>query len=106
MRFLATRLRVTVRVRRSVAALEADLVRPQVAGFDEEICVELHRAAARRDNGFGDPALDAVGVDLSVPRRVEAVREINPPTVAADFDHLRSAVDRLRGVARVRSSID
>ena len=34
---------------------------------------------------FGHPCPDAVGVDRVVPRRVQRVREVHPPTVAADF---------------------
>ena len=42
------------------------------------------------------------GIELRVPRRVERVGEVHPPAVAAHLDHLRRAVERPVGRARMR----
>src|SRR6266567_3097304 len=60
------------------------------------VCIDLHH-----------PALYTVGVELLVPRGVERVREVDALAVAADFDHLRTAVQSLPGLLRVsRSAYD
>ena len=41
------------------------------------------------------PALDAVGIELVVPRAIERVGHVDALAVAADLDHLRRAVQRL-----------
>src|SRR5436190_16547150 len=70
-----------------------DLVSAEFAEIHEESAVDLHPAF-----GFGvqlhHPALDAFRIKLSVPRRVKRVGEIDALAVAAELDHLRSAVQR------------
>src|SRR5262245_253967 len=68
-------------------------MRTHAAGFDEEAFVERH-PGARLHVDLRDPSLDAVRVELVVPGRVETVREVDSPAVAAHFHHLRSAVQR------------
>ena len=93
---------ITVRVRRCVAALQADLVRAMLrVELDEELRIEGHRAVGC-DVELDHPALDAVGIELIVPRAVERVREVDAPPVAADLDHLRAAVERRRRIRRMR----
>src|SRR5690348_5034876 len=67
----------------------------------EELRIESHRAVVS-DVELHHPTLQAIGVELIVPSAVERVGKIYALSVAADFDHLRSAVERLRGVAWVR----
>src|SRR5258706_4558761 len=95
---------VAVRIRRSVAALEADLVRAHAVGLEEEPGVQLH--ASRADIDLDHPAADAVRIELVIPGRVETVRELEALAVPADLDHLRTALQRLRGVARMRRAAD
>ena len=73
---------------------------PHLAGIEEEVAVERH-AAARVDIDLGHPSTDAVRIELAVPGRVEAVGDVDALSVAADLDHLRSAVDRLPRLAWV-----
>src|SRR5215218_4528430 len=86
-------LRETVGIGRGVAALEADLVRALVAEVEEEVLVEGHSPVLRRVQ-LHHPALDAVRIELGVPGEVERVRDVDASPVAADLDHLRSAVER------------
>src|SRR5215467_14360019 len=81
---------VAIGVRRGVAAFEPDLVHAHGIVFQEKPGIELHALAAKVD--FGDPALDAVWVELVVPRRIERVAEVRASAVAAEFHHLWTAV--------------
>src|SRR5690606_32121872 len=95
-------VRVAERVRRGVAALQAHLVRPQRPELREEARVERHPPVLA-DVELRRPAHDALRVELLVPGRVERVREVDAPPVAADLHHLRAAVERAprrRRVAR------
>src|ERR671910_2527687 len=86
-----------VRVRRRVTALEADLVRALPLGeLDEQVRVE-GEGAVRAGVKLHEPAPDAVRIELLVPGAVERVGQIDPPSVPAHLDHLRSAVHRSRG---------
>ena len=71
----------------------------------EEPAVQLHAAFGPHVD-LGHPAADAVRIELVVPRRVEPVGEVDALAVAADLDHLRAAVQRLSGLARVRRAAD
>src|SRR5262249_37011705 len=88
--------RVAVRVRRGVASFQVDLV-AALLGPDEELRVGA-QAAGLAGVPAHQPALDAVGVDLGVPRRVERVAQVDAPAVAAQLDHLRAAVERAGAV--------
>src|SRR5262245_49412423 len=76
-------------------------MRPHLTAVEEEVVVEGHSSAGV-DVDFGHPSPDAIRIDLAVPRRVEAVSDIDSFAVAADFDHLRSAVERLLRRTRMR----
>src|SRR3954452_8376128 len=56
----------------------------------KEPLVHAHGATGV-DVDLGHPGADAVGMELIVPRTVERVGEVDPPTVAAHLDHLRTA---------------
>src|SRR5215218_11201272 len=84
---------VAVRVRRSVATLESDLVNAQATeliAVREEALIDA-QPAVRVCVELGHPGADAVGVELIVPRPVERVGQVHPPSIATDFDHLRPA---------------
>src|SRR3990170_5600773 len=91
---------VTVRIRRGVAAFEANLMRAHALRLEEESAVQFHAASGFHIH-LHHPAPDTVGVELLVPRRVEPVGEVEALAVAADFHHLRAAVQRLRRLARM-----
>src|SRR6187200_1575484 len=80
-------------------------MRAHAVELQEESWVELH-AAFRFHVYLGHPPADAVWIELLVPRRVEAVGEVDAPAVAADLDHLRSAIQRLIRVPRVGRAPD
>src|SRR5205814_5083470 len=58
-------------------------------------------AAVRRDVDLGHPPANAIGIELRVPGRIERVREVDAPAIAADLDHLRSAIEGARFTARM-----
>ena len=72
----------------------------QPVELDEELFIELHSALRVRVELY-HPTLQPIGIDLLVPRRVERIGEIDALAIAADFNHLRTAVERLLGLARV-----
>src|SRR3954453_23985599 len=80
--------REAVRVTRGVAALQADLVRALAVELDEEVGVDREVAVAVE---LDHPAVDALGVELLVPARVQRVRQVDALAVAAHLDHLRPA---------------
>src|SRR3954467_15346788 len=82
--------REAVRVARGVAALQADLVRALAVELDEEVGVAREVAFAVE---LDHPAVDALGIELLVPARVERVRQVDALAVAAHLDHLGAAVD-------------
>src|SRR5205085_1269935 len=59
---------------------------------DEEVRIDLH-PALRVGVDLGDPAADALRVELGIPGLVQRVAEVNAPPVAAHLDHLRPTVD-------------
>src|SRR5215213_9799528 len=75
-------LRIAIGIGRGVAALQPDLMRPLVAKIEEEVGVEAHPAL-----GVGieldHPALDAVGIELSIPGQVEGVGDIDAAPIPA-----------------------
>src|SRR4029453_14659735 len=92
---------VAVRIGGGVSPFEAHLMRPHPVRLQEESGVKLHAALGPHVD-LGHPPSDAVRIELLVPRRVETVGEVNALAVAADLDHLRSAVQRFVRVTRVR----
>src|SRR4051794_33192163 len=90
--------REAVRVARGVAALQADLVRALAVELDEEVGIDRELAVAV---DLAHPAFDPLRIELLFPARVERVRQVDPLAVAAHLDHLRAAVELVRGrVAR------
>src|SRR5215831_12535742 len=70
-------------------------MRPMAAGrpVDKKIAVELD-AAVGLDLDLDHPTVEALGVKLRVDRAVERVSEVNTAAIAANLDHLRSAIER------------
>src|SRR5687768_2803475 len=78
------------------------LVRSQAGELEKEAVVERQNAVSA-DLGLGHPAADAVGIELLTPRGIQRVRDVHACAVAADLEHLRSAIERpsvSRGVWR------
>src|SRR3712207_9233707 len=85
---------VAVRVRGGVAALEPYLVRPLIGiELDEEVGV-YRDAPIQVHVSLGDPAADAIWVELCIPGGIQRVAEVHPAPVAAQLHHLRPAVQR------------
>src|SRR5215469_5076512 len=59
---------------------------------DKEIAVELD-AAVGLGIDLDHPTVKALGVELRVDRAVERIGEVNAAAVAANLDHLRSAIE-------------
>src|SRR4051812_28066174 len=94
------------RVGRRVAALQTYLVRTEaVLELEQEVRIERD-AALRSDVELRHPAVDAVRVELRVPRRVERIRQVHALAIAAHLDHLRRAVEWLVRRARMRRAPD
>src|SRR5215213_4779411 len=93
--------RVTERIRGGVAAFEPHLVWPQAVAVHPEPLVESD-PAMRSGIELHHPALDAVGIELLVPARIERVRHVHALAVAAHLHHLRAPVDGSACIARVR----
>src|SRR5262249_28292807 len=53
----------------------------------------VHRHTTVGDVDLGEPRLNPVRIELLVPSAVERVRPVAPTAVAADLDHLRTAVE-------------
>src|SRR4051812_16144721 len=86
--------REAVRIARGVASLQPDLMGALAGELDEEVGVDREVAVAVE---LDHPAVDALGVELLVPARVERVRQVDALAVAAHLDHLRAAVELVRG---------
>src|SRR3954449_6034658 len=94
------RLRVAIRVRGGVAAIQPHLVCAQPVELDEEPLIKFH-SALRVHIELHHPTLQSIRVELLVPRGVERIGEIDALAVAADLDHLWATVKRLVRFARV-----
>src|SRR5271155_1965539 len=77
-----------------------DLMAAQVSEFKEESWIERH-AAFRLGIDFHHPAANAIWIKLRVPRSIERVGEIDAAPIAANFDHLRAAVQGRAGILRM-----
>jgi len=71
--------------------LKANLVRTLATEVNKELRIQAHPAAWLSVQ-LHHPAIDAIGIELSIPGRVERVGEVHSPTVAADLHHLRRSV--------------
>src|SRR5215813_3465318 len=84
---------IAIGIRRTVAALQANLMRTlPLWPIDEEFRVEGH-AAIRLDVELHHPTIDAFGIELRIDGAVERIGEIDAPSVAADLDHLRASIE-------------
>ena len=68
-------------------------MRPHRVRLEEEVAIQLH-AARRLDVELSPSTLEHPRVELVVPGRIEPVGEVDAAAVAADFDHLRPAIQR------------
>jgi len=80
-------------------------VAAQFAEVDEKLGID-HHAAFRLGVELHHPALDAFRIELSVPWSIERIGEVDAPAVAAEFDHLRGAVQRSLRILRMSSLAD
>src|SRR5829696_3849791 len=55
---------------------------------------------------LGDPAMDAIRVELRIPCSIERVAEVQPAPVPAQLHHLRPAVQGLSGLRMRRLADD
>src|SRR5687767_15187183 len=69
--------------------------------IDEEPGIEGD-AAVRIGIELHHPTFQTLWIELRIDRAVERVREIHPPAVPADLDHLRPAVERPPGLGMAR----
>src|SRR6059058_5057504 len=72
----------------------------QPVELDKELFIELHPALWIQID-FRHPALNAIGIKLLVPWRVERIGKVAALAVAADLDHLRAAVESHAKLLRV-----
>src|SRR5215471_10095655 len=93
--------REAVGIRRCVAALQAHLMGPHRLELQEHFRIQLE-AATRRGVELRHPSANAVRIKLLVPGAIERVRKVNAAAVAAQFYHLRAAVQRRIRPARMR----
>src|SRR4029077_17024044 len=91
---------VAERIRRAIAALKPDLMRPVSVGEAHPVVFCQLEAAARVCIGHDLRAWHAIWIELVVPRRIERVGPVDPLAVTANLDHLRTSCIRL--AARVR----
>ena len=75
-----------------------------VVAFQEKVFVKGD-AAVGTGIEFHHPTADAVGIKLLVPCGIKRVGEIDSLAVAAHFDHLRAARERLIRLLRMRRAI-
>src|SRR6202451_4721004 len=68
-------------------------------GWQEEIRIKLQTAAGL-DVALHHPAFDSGRIELSIPGAIEAIGEVDTPTIAAHLHHLRPAIDRPGGRGR------
>src|SRR4029453_3172101 len=93
-RQVARTSRIAIGIRRTIAALQPDLVRTvRRRPIDEELLVEGN-AAFRLGVQLAHPALHTIRIELLVDDAVERVGEVDAPAIAADLDHLRPAIQR------------
>src|SRR5215471_453187 len=82
---------IAERIRRTVPALEPDLMRPQLPKIHKKVWIKGH-ATSRVGIHPHHPATH-VRVELVIPTTVERVGKVNTPSIAAHLDHLWSSLD-------------
>src|SRR5262245_54233466 len=78
-------------------------MRPVAIELYEEITV-YRQAPARFGIQLDHPAANSVRIELLIPGVIERVGKVNTAAIAADFDHLRRAVQRIVGLLGVSGS--
>src|SRR5262245_31578001 len=86
---------IAERIRRTIAALKPDLMRPISVRKAHPVVRCQLEAAARVRIGHDLSAWHAVGIKLVVPRRIERIGPVDPLAITANLDHLRTACIRL-----------
>src|SRR6266700_576358 len=86
--------RKTIGIARAIAALKVDLVNTIISALHEKLLVEIE-ATVGLGIEFDHPTADSVRIKLLVPGSVKRVGERDAPAFAADFNHWRSADQRL-----------
>src|SRR5262249_28785083 len=79
------------RIRRAVATLKPDLVRPVSVREAHPILLCEFEATGCVRIGHDLNTRHSVGIELVVPGGVERIGPVNPLAVTADLDHLRTA---------------
>src|SRR6266700_4705452 len=82
--------RIAERIRRTVTAVEPDLMRPVPVGEADPVVLCQFEAAGGACMGHHLGAWNALRIELVVPGRVERVGPVYALAVAADLDHLGS----------------
>src|SRR6185436_15465834 len=93
---------IAERIRRTIPALEPDLMRPQFPKIHKKVWIKGH-TASRVDVHPHHPATH-VRVKLIIPAAVERVGKVNTPSIATYLDHLRSPLHNT--ALRMRRGID
>src|ERR1700742_4595278 len=96
--------RIAERIRRTVATVEPDLMRPVSVGEAHPVVLGELEAPARVDVSHHLGAWNSLRIELLVPRRVERVRPLYAFAVAVDLHHLRSSCIWLPGRVRLAAS--
>src|ERR1700694_4301973 len=82
-----------------------DLVGPLALERQKKARISLDAAALIRVE-LGDPASDPFRIELGIPGLVERVADEHALAIAADLEHLRSAVERPAGSRMARVGYD
>src|SRR5690242_7671427 len=85
--------RIAIGIRGAVAGLQTDLMRAlSLRPIDEEFRIEVD-AALRLGVELDHPAVNSFRIKLRIDGAVQRIGEIDPPPVATDFHHLRTAIE-------------
>src|SRR4029077_1447001 len=82
---------VAERIRRAIAALKPDLMRPVSVRKAHPVVLCQLEAAARVRIGHDFSGWHAAGIELVIPRRIERVGPVDPLAITTDLDHLRTS---------------
>src|SRR6266568_4641468 len=96
--------RKTIRIARTIATIQMDLVNTIICALDEKLPVEIDPTIGLGID-FDHPTANPIRIKLLVPRSVKRVGKIHTLAVAADFNHLRSPGKWLVRVLRMGCAI-
>src|SRR5665811_1252998 len=82
---------IAERIRRTVTAVEPDLMRPVSVGEAHPVVLCQLKPTARVCISHRLGARYSLGIELVIPRRVERIGPVHPLAIAADLYHLRTA---------------